>query len=272
MQSDFRKAHKNNKEQLDQYFEFIKAEVENGGYFKDALDWYMLRYVNPMVDRAIMVVVSLIAAISLYFLSQIISNAFPLVEEVPVVIRDYDMSLYRPVIKKLKKDQDLTIKTSDEAVAKYLLTSYISDREAYDFRKGEVKSVNQKFNRVKNNSSFAEYKNFQLFMSRDNADSPINNFGRNIYKDIEITSFEFVREAPKNRYQKLKSLFSNRIPTQANVKFRAKTYFKDKEGKYQSESQDYLAKIKFNFSGLDRNAKSGVLNFVVNEYKLYRVQ
>ncbi len=259
-------------EQLEEYFDFVKKSVDDGSYFKDALDWYMLRYVNPVVDRTFMAIVSIFAAVSLYFLVQIISNTFPLVEEVPVVIRDYDASVYRPVISELRDPKDQSIKNVDEAVAKYLLSIYVDDRESFDFRASEVSDVNIKFNRIKNNSSYSEYKNFQNFMSRDNASSPINNFGRNIYRTTKIESVDFLRNSPKNQYEKLKWLFGSKIPTEVEIKFKTETHSFDENSVEKIESENYLAKMQFSFAGLDREAKSGVLNFVVNEYKLYKIK
>lgn len=272
MQQDLKKAQENNPELFEEHFKHLKEDVENGQYFKDCLAWYMFKYVNPIVDRVVMSVASVIAFICLYFLYQIISNALPLVEEVPIVIRDHDMALYRPMIYDLYDKEDKNIENVDEAVAKYLLVNYVRARESYDFRNSEVSAVNEKFTRIKNNSSFTEYKNFQLFMSRENANSPINNFGKNIYQTTEITSVEFMRSAPKDNYEKLKWLFSNKIPNEAGIKFSTTTYFVDSNGEKKQVQENYLAKVKFNFAGLDRNAKAGVLNFVVNEYRLFKVR
>lgn len=272
MQNYFKKAQKNNKDQLDEYFQQVKEEVESGEYFKDSLDWYMSRYVNPLVDRTIMIVVAIIATISLYALYQIINSAFPLVEEVPVVIRDYDMSRYRPMISEIRDRQDPEIRNSDEAVAKYLLLTYINDRESYDFRDSKVSDVNRKFNRVKNNSSYNEYNSFQEFMSRENADSPINNFGKNIYKTTEILSFKFMRDESKNGYEKIKWLFGAKIPSKAEIRFATKTHYINADGKKAVDTENYLARIDFTFGGLDRDAKTGILNFVVNQYKLFRIK
>ncbi len=260
------------KEELAEYYQFVKNSVDDGSYFKDAMDWYMSKYVSPMVDRVLMIAVAIVASVSLYFLYQIISTAFPLVEKVPIVIRDYDTSLYRPIISRIKDEKDKNIKTVDESVAKYLLVNYIKERESYDFREAKADQVKEKFTKIKNNSSFAEYKNFQLFMSRDNYDSPINNFGKNIYQTVNIKSFDFNRTESMSRYEKLKWLFVKKIPSKAEVMFETVTYKVDKDGNKFVETENFLAKIKFAFGGLNREAKSGILSFVVDEYKLFRVK
>jgi type IV secretory pathway component VirB8 len=255
----------------EEYLELIKESFESGAYFKDSLDWYFLRYVNPIVDRSLMIMVSLIAAISLYFLFQIISHAFPLVEQVPIVIRDHDTSIYRPIIHELRAKNDESVKNVDEAVAKYLLTNYVKERESFDFRDSDVSEVNQKFNRVKNNSTLLEYRNFQAFMSRDNAESPVNFFGKNIYKTVKIQAVNFIRSASEDKMGKFTNFFSNEVPKKAEITFLVTTHKINEAGDEVSESQSFIAKIDFDFKGVNREAKSGVLRFIVNDYKLFKI-
>lgn len=271
-ESDLKNQQKESMKEHGDYHEFIKSAVADRSYFKDGLDWYMLNYVNPVVDRTIMVVVSVFASVALYFLVQIISSAFPLVEEVPVVIRDYDASIYRPKIYDLyERYGHENVQNVDEAVSRYLLTNYVVERESFDFRDSNVGRVNAKFSKIKNNSSFAEYKNFQIFMSRDNANSPINSFGRNIYQTVKVTGVEFLRNE-NTGYERFKAMFRTNIPKKANIKFSTFLHKMNSDGKMVSKRQDYLVKVDFSFAGLDRNAKKGVLNFVVNEYKLFKVK
>jgi len=254
-----------------EYFDSIRNSAQEGSYFKDALDWYMVRYVNPFCDRTIMFFVAIIAVFSLYFLVQIFDYAFPLVQKVPVVIRAEDQSLYSPFIHPLKDQRDKSITTVDEAVAKYLLAVYINQRESYDYRKSDVNDVNLKLTQMKNNSSSTEYKNFQTFMSKDNPDSPINNFGQNIYRTTEIQSVTFLKNDSQDYYQKLRALLVTKLPVEAEIRFVMVTKSVDENGKKELR-ENYLAKVVFDFSGLDRNAKSGNINFVVNNYKLFKVK
>lgn len=262
---------KEESDQLTEYRDFVKESAVDGTYFKDALDWYLLRYVSPLCDRTVMIFVAAIGAISLFFLIQIIDGLFPLVEKVPIVIRSKDQSLYTPFIKPLRSEESGAL-TVDDAIAKYLLSIYVNDRESYDYRKSEVEDVNLKFNRMKNTSSYSEYKNFQLFMSKDNADSPLNQFGHNIYRTVEVKSVNFVKAQQQDYYIKLKSLFSSALPTEAEVRFVMTTHTFDEGNNEKANRVNYLAKVKFNFSGANRGAKSGFMNFAVNSYKLYKVK
>lgn len=258
-----------------EYLASVKQSAADGSYFKDGLDWYLVRYVNPLCDRTIMIFVAIASLISIYCLYIITDNAFPLVKKVPVVIRSNDQSKYVPYISPLKDKNDKTPMTVDEAIAKYLLGVYVKDRESYDFRAGNVEDVNTKFARIKNNSSSLEYKNFQSLMSKDNPQSPINNFGLNIYRTIEIQSIIFPKAEvaqDKDYYNKLKNFLVAKIPTEAEVRFTTVTNTVLENGVASQERENYLARINFNFAGADRDAKSGVLDFTVNNYKLFKIK
>jgi type IV secretory pathway component VirB8 len=280
MEPNFEELRKLDKEQADEYFRFIKASVADGSYFKDALNWYFFRYVLPICDRTLLIFGAIIAAIVLFFLTQMIRSAFPLVEHTPVFIEAKDESLYFPNIIALKPRKsslayDPNIENVDDAVLKYLLSSYIITREAYDFSKAEIEDVNQKFNRIRNTSSDDEYKNFQLIMSKDNPNSPVNDFGQDVQKIVKIQSVKIIKEEGEDFTQKAKLfLLSSKLPTDAEVKFSVTKRTRNPLDNTISEEKDFfLVKINFTFGGVSRDPKSNKqLNFVVNKYKLYMVK
>ncbi len=257
--------------EMDQeYFDFIKSSVKDGGYFKDALNWYFIKYVNPICQRAILVFSTVIAAIVLFVLIELIQNSFPLVEEFPLIIKSKDQSLYFPHLVALKSKEKKEVMTVDESIAKYLLSIYVKDREGYDFSKAEISDVNKKFSRIKNTSSVDEYRRFQIIMSRDNPESPINQFGKDVLKQVDVTSVVFVKKTPDSLSGKARDFISARIPTEAEVRFSAKTTIKSISG-ITNQTENFLAKISFYFGGADKNDKNKNLNFTVNSYKLYKV-
>jgi type IV secretory pathway component VirB8 len=258
-------------EQLAEYQNFVKESTADGSYFKDALDWYFFRYVNPVCDRTLMAFIAIVAAVAMCGLVQIINTLFPLVEKAPIVITAKDQSLYTPYIKPLKGKDDRGV-TVDIAILKYLLSVYVIDRESYDYRKSEVEDINKKFRRIRNTSSFAEYKNFQAMMSKDNPDSPLNNFGQNVYRTVEVQYVDFDQGQAQDYYSILRTFFSITLPKIGNVKFVTTTHSFDDNNVEQTKKESYLAKLKFDFTGVDREAKTGVLNFSVNSYKLYKVK
>ncbi len=262
-----------------EYYNTIKKTVADGSYFKDALDWYFFRYVTVVCDRTLLIFGGIIAAVVLYCLVEMLSNAFPLVVKEPVFVRSHDQSVYFPNLihlkpKKKEKGYDPELQTVDEAVAKYLLSIYINDREGYDFSKAEIDDVNRKFNRIKNTSSDSQYQAFQLTMSKENPDSPIYNFGQNVVKDIKVESVHFLRKEETDFAQKALSYISVKIPTVAEVRFVATTTSFDQSGEAKVEKLRYLAKINFRFEGISKVEKGqrNVIKFIVNDYQLFKIK
>jgi type IV secretory pathway component VirB8 len=259
----------------EEHFAFIKSSVEDGSYFKDALSWYFFRYVTPICDRTLLIFGAAVGFVVLYFLYQMIQSAFPLVERIPIFVNAKDQSVYFPNISPLRphswqENYDQEVKSVDEAVLKRLLSVYISDRESYDFSKAEASEVNIKFDRVKNQSSSEEYRNFQLIMSPDNPNSPIKNFGQPIIKFSEVESVKFVRKAAKGLTNQAKQFLLNEVPTEAEVRFFTIVRTSSEKGNID-EKERYLAKVKFDFEAVKKEQK-GPIKFTVNSYKLYKIK
>ena len=255
------------------YAQKITDSIHDGSFFKDSMQWYIFQYIRPAIDRNLMVLFSLIAAICVFYLYQMIRDSLPLVEEVPIIIREHDTSSLRPIIKQLKDPNDKSASGADEYMLKYLLTNYVTDRESFDYRDSDIKSINQKFSRIKNNSSYLEYRNFQSQMSKENPASPINFFGKNIYKTVEISSFKLIPKKQAGGFgSAISSYFRPQLSSAAEIGFNTTVSSVDSEGKQTADSKKYLAKISFEFAGLSRESKSGKLDFAVKEYNLFEVK
>jgi len=267
----------NNSEDLKEYFDFVKASVADKSYFKDGLDWYCFRYLKPVCDRTFLIFGSLISVVIFYFLIEMIKSSYPLVEKKPIIVYAKDQTTYFPNLVELKpKDDELNydpnIKTIDQALSKYLVGFYIKERESFDFSAGTLDSVNKKFNRIRNLSTLEEYRAFQLFMSKDNPNSPIQYFGKNVTRTVTIDSVRFIDQAVESDFaSKAKDFLVNKIPTYAEVRFTTTT--KTMKSEYESEDvrEKFLVKVDFLFEGANKEQK-GDLNFVVKEYKLFRVR
>ena len=252
-------------EQQQEYNEFIKASVADGSYFKDARDWYIFRYVYPICERTILLFIAIVSGLITYILIITAVESFPIKQEVPIVVYPRDQFQYFSVIKKLNDSVEL--QNIDQAVAKYLLTQYINKRESFDFRKTNLEALNDQLNYVKNNSSASEYQKFQSFLSRENKNSPINYFGKDFQRLVYIESISFLKPNNQTFINKAKDFVKVEVPDEVNIKYRIVT----KINSVNVLNNRYLAKIKFDFSGVDAKNKSE-LSFVINEYKLYRIK
>lgn len=289
MEQKFETFKKENPEHLEEHFEFVRASVKDGSYFKDGLNWYFFRYVNPFCERTILSFAGIVACVISYCLIVMIQSAFPLVEKKPIIIRAVDQSKYFPNLVSLKphikgmgsENYDPTITTVDEAILKYLLSVYISDREGYDYSKSEIEDVNTKFAHIRNTSSDGQYREFQLYMSKDNPESPILNFGQKVTKTVEVKSVTFIKKEPTDFASKAKNFIKATIPTDAEVRFTTTLKIVDDNGAVKTEKQNYVAKLNFAFLGAvkdnqkdkvpESKKQDGVLGFMVKNYKLYKV-
>lgn len=254
-------------EQQKEYHDFIKASVADGSYFADAKDWYFLRYVYPVCERTILFFITIFAGTIFYILATTIMSSFPIKQEVPIVIRPKDQSKYFPVIKKLKDSVEL--ENVDEAVSKYLITEYINKREGYDFRKTNLEDLNNQLKYIRNNSSLAEYTNFQSFLSKDNKDTPINYFGKDYQRLVDIESVVFVKPNTSTLIDKARDFVRIELPNEVSVKYRITTKFNSAN----VSNERYLVKIRFKFSGVNsKKEQNEKLDFVVIGYKIYKIK
>jgi type IV secretory pathway component VirB8 len=194
-------------------------------------------------------------------------ESLPIKQEVAIVIRPKDQLRYFPVIKNLKNSVGL--RNIDESVSKYLLTEYVKKREGYNFRKTNIEKLNSQMDYVKNNSSIQEYKDFKSFLSKDNEGSPINFFGRDFQRIVDINSVEFPKIVTDSLLDKAKYFMEDEIPDKANIRYTITT----KINSVTTSSQKYLVKINFKFSGVNSANKGGSnLNFTVTSYKIYKIK
>jgi len=250
-----------------EYNDFIKASVANGAYFKDARDWYILRYVYPVCERTMLFFIAAFAGAIFYILATTIMLSLPIKQEVPIIIRPTDQSKYFPVIKKLKDSVDL--QNVDEAVSKYLVTEYLKKREGYDFRRTNLEDLNKQLKYVKNNSSLQEYEKFQSFLSKENQDTPIKYFGRDFQRIVDVDSVTFVRQNVGTLIEKARDFIKSEVPSEVIIRYRVTT----KINSVNVSSEKYLVKVKFKFSGIKaEKTPNSRLDFMVISYKVYKIK
>jgi type IV secretory pathway component VirB8 len=209
-------------------------------------------------------------------LIEMIQGIFPLVEKPAIIVRSKDQSIYfsNLVNLKPKKNQlgyDSNIETVDQAIAKYFVSKYVKDRESYNFSKGEIEEVNRKFNHVRSTSSLDEYKAFQFVMSKTNPNNPLNDFGKNVDKSVEVESVQLIKVQQKGFANMAREYLLNSLPSTAQIRFIIKTRTGDENFNFTEQKQRYVAEISFYFEGVKKDQK-GTIKFLVTNYKLFKVQ
>ena len=260
-----------------EYNNFIKESVLNGKYFQDGREWYIFKYITPICDRAMLIICLALVSVILYMVQLMGSSMYPIKVSQAIFIPPQDLSLYQVSIANIRPKRgeanfDPEIQTFDESILKYLISGYVKNRESFDFRNSLVEDVNKKFNQIKSNSTFREYKNFQLIMSKNNKNSPIHNFGKNIKKEISINSIKFIRQEGRNAFEKALFYIANSPPLEADVDFTATTTTVNDINEKNNAYERFLVKIKYDYQQIFKNDKQPSVGFNVNQYVLYRIK
>lgn len=250
----------------EKYKESIKFSMDSGNYFKDAFSWYSLTYIQPIVDRTLLLFASIISIFIIYNVSQLITTLLPLKEDIYVVIREKDLSVYQTSIYDLSKNNDTL--TTNEDILRYLLINYVEERESHNYKSANVNDMNHKLKVIENNSSSDVYNEFKIFMSRNNVGGPYYFFGKDVETTVKIDSFKFIRIDKKGWFSKLKDYFNvDILPVRAEVYYTLNTQIGNK-----TTSQKRKAVISFEFSGVATDKKTGKylpIKFKVISYKNY---
>jgi type IV secretory pathway component VirB8 len=262
----------------------IKQKVADGSYFIEARNWYFIKYVSPIVERAMLFITAIISFVILYYLYQVMQMAFPLVEKKPIFVRSLDQSQYHVYLENLKphkrsaidKDKiDPRITNNNEAIIKKLVAQYVVERESFDYRDSDIQKVKTKFNKIRNTSSATEYKKFQAVMDGENPDSPIGRLGADYRRKAIVSNVDL----QKKQLGKLEKLVKEADVTSAIVSFSTITKTSDDDGYYEIK-EDYRVNVKFTFGGIKEYSKLGKssnqepleLKFIVEDYQLFRIK
>lgn len=271
-----------------EYLQYVKNSVESDVYFKDAVDWYLFRYLSPICDRTKLLLGTCMAMIVVFSLYEVIDASFPITEEKAIFVWEKDSSLYFPHLTKLKPKEgennfDANINTVDEAILKYLVKLYVNERESFEFIKFDsIVELNYELTRKRNyieeQSSLEEYNNnYRLVISNLSPRSPINFFGQKISKTVDIESVKIIKEQDGDFANQAKNFLSYNIPEKAEVIFNLVTTDYELEFDSKTSKERFLAKIEFSFDGAklekfksDNDRQK--LNFKVTKYRLFKIK
>jgi len=251
------------------YNSFVSKLLENKTFFKDAREWYATTYVLPISQRSFFILISIMGLFTSIMIASIVNSVFPLKETVPVIIESKDQAIYKPIIYDLTKINTQNSKTADEFVSSYLLVNYLKEREEHSYRDGNITKYNEKFNKIKNNSSIEVFEEFKKYMSKSNSNSPVHFFGKNISRKVIIKNIKFIRQIKEELSDKIKDFFRPKdMPSLVEIDYLVQTKYSNR-----TVSERNKAKINFKFNGIQKDQKTNKylpLKFTVTKYKNYR--
>ncbi|GMO60107.1 MAG: hypothetical protein Ta2D_05680 [Rickettsiales bacterium] len=250
------------------YAENIKYSVGNDSFFKDGWDYFFVGYIRPIIDRTFFIFIGLIGAFISYYVINLVFLILPIREDVFITIREKDIANYNINIKDLTKNKEAI--TTDEHILKYLLESYVKEREQHNYMSGNISDLNKKLTRVHNNSAPNVDQEFKVFMSRENINGPFQYFGKNIESKINITNFKFKRIVKPKLVDRIKSYFTENLsPVSANVYYTLT--IQTESQKVQEKRRAY---IEFKYQAIDKNKKGEYTapKIVVSKYQNFKLK
>jgi type IV secretory pathway component VirB8 len=161
-------------------YEEITATIRSGQYFKDAIDWYTIKYIQPVTHRSFFLLVTTFSVFFSLAALRILSSILPIVETLPIVVENESMVDDYLHLKKLGNE----LEDPNVSVIRYLTGKYITVRETYEFDK-----IQSTLAFLKAFSSPEEYQKHVNYMKPESPESPILKY-RNHTKRIATLSKE----------------------------------------------------------------------------------
>ena len=164
----------------------IKKSIESGQYFKDAFDWYCMKYLFCITNRAHVVIGLVVSALFLGFSFYALYSAFPISSKYPLVKYTSRNSDEFSIVHRLESDS--ASDSTQDIVTKYLVKQYVMMHESYQEDKYELQK-----NFIQNNSARKVFLDFTDMMSISNPDSPVLKYRGNDKKYVEILSVKLYK-------------------------------------------------------------------------------
>ena len=229
---------------LEAYYE-IADKVRSEEYFREAHYMYDITVHDPMAERYFYVLITAISTLILLLVVLAADSLYPLEIPVPFIYNPRDIVEDLPHIRPLREDKH---ETPDNAVLRFLVTNYVTQREEYSIEK-----IDRNMNSIKLQSASDVYKAYEKYMDARNPESPVAMYQRHSTRTIEVLS---TQRNPNN-------------DTEMEVLYEATVATKDEEKKTR-----WLANISFSYSGLalDDNGSPKPISFLINQYSTKRLQ
>jgi type IV secretory pathway component VirB8 len=248
---------------LDKYNPEIAEKVRSGKYYKEAWDWYALKYIYPVSQRTLFIFVTLAAITVTVSALVILYNFYPLKIRVPVAVNIEDMGLdYARLVKmQVPVKGDPTVPVAD-----YLVREYVTKIETYNF-----KQIDRHLRFLSQFSSPGLMEEIQKRYDTRNLDSLILKYRDHTTRTIRITQMNVTMDPlfdiAKARQKDI---------VLENVLYHAIIEFESEEVNLLGVTQHkWQASMDFNMSPitLDKTTKTfKKLDFVVNSYSVRPVQ
>lgn len=232
---------------MDEISKSVAENIKTGQYYSDARKWYTHKYLYPISERSLLVLVFSITSIAFLVVLYNFNAIFPLKKEVPFVVKVEDSVDYYSIIKPLLVGDE----SPAEALTKYLIETYIDAYESYNF-----KTIAKREARIRSSSSKRVFKSYSNFMNTTNPESPLLLYQKTSMRTVRILSTTLSHDDSE--------------VSKAVVRF--ETILDDRLQKKKTVNTQ-RADITFTMSNIDNvAAKKEPLAFIVTDYQVRQIK
>lgn len=222
----------------------IAEKIRTGEYYQEARSMYDLAVHDPMAERYLYVLITVLAILSSIVAFVAVQGLYPLKTPVPFIVNTTNITEDVPHIRTLIGHEG---ETPSEAMLRFYAENYTTMREEYDIEK-----LDRNASGIKSQSSDQVFADFQRSLDPRNPDSPITLYQR--YSTREITVLRVTQHKGESH---LEVIYEAAVETKGNVK-----------------KSHWQADISFNYSGIELDEKGTVkpVSFIVTQYRTKRLQ
>lgn len=237
----------------------IAEKVRSGEYFKEAWDWYALKYILPVSQRTFFIFVTLLSVVITFFAFHVFTSFLPIVTKVPIVVGNPSMADDYAHLYPLPVPEDTD---PNLPVIEYLVRGYVTRWEEYDFDNIDNRKA------YLNNFSAAPLKEeIEKRYDIRNLNSPVLKFRDHTERSIRITSYALEKsEAFAVENNSEKDMLAVNIPYRAVVEFES-----EEKNVLGTTTKKWMAEVKFTMSPVYFDKEKNTfrpLDFLVSSYRV----
>jgi len=241
-------------------YEYITQSIEDGSYYKRALDWYLFKFCKPISERIYWFIVAALFVIMIYKLYNQIQDWYPLKINRPIVLINTD-SEFKQVVRKMENPY----RNADYAILRYLIRNYIKMREEYLKGSIDLLKIDHRLKKITNNSTREISKEFQKIFDTDDLRNPLKRLGRSGSRKIEVISLnlDIKKLSFFDRIKKFNKLIE--MPRNAVV-----TYKVYETSARRKKEELWQVRVTFNYAGVIIDSEKNnitLTEFTVTDYK-----
>lgn len=243
------------------YSEVVASIVDEKLYFRDAVDWYCLKYLNAKAERTFYITLSIMSFFIVIFLYLTIKSILPLKEKFPVLVRQADSVNYYTTINAIKPDITYN---SNKAILRFLLIGYVRNLFDHDYRNGNIEDLNVTLSKVKLYSTDDLYQKYRNDFNQISAEM----FNKNVMQTVQLRTFSFIEKKETNWRKKIVNSLFTQIPTEAEITYRL-TFNNFTTGEQKITDAKILLSFKYesiSYNNIKKEFTKPIL--VVTDYKI----